>query len=185
MDKKILRLLSQNPEITQHEISESLRISQPAVNLRIHKLKEKGVLAYLVGIDIKKAGLFLAKIDIATTNTEHILNFLNNCPLYFNSFLISGKYNLTVFLIGENIRSLMSCVDIHLRQNALMKDHIKDLEFNIVVTPIKDFIVPIKPNIDKKKITSCDEKDCSNCILLKEDRCLGCPVSIHYKGTLL
>jgi len=183
LDRKILRLLSQNPEISQSEISESLRISQPAVNMRIHKLQEKGVLARLVGVNVKKAELFLAKIDVSTNNTEPLLNFVNNCPLYFNSFLTSGRYNLMIFLIGENVRSLMSCVDTHLRQNALIKDYITDMEFSIIVTPVQDFVVPIKPVLDKKKTAPCGT-DCSSCSL-HGDRCLGCPATIHYKGALL
>ena len=180
VDKKILHFLSQNPEISQIELSERLKISQPAVSARIRKLKEKGALAYLIGTDIKKAQLFLAKIDIATNDTEHFLNFMDKCPIYLNSFLISGRYNLTVLLIGENMRSIMSCVDSHLRPDPL----IKDMEFNLVVTPIRDFIVPLKPVLDKKKITPC-ETDCSNCTLYANNRCLGCPASIDYKGSLL
>jgi Lrp/AsnC family leucine-responsive transcriptional regulator len=180
VDKKILHLLSQNPEVSQVDIAERLGISQPAVSARIHKLKETGVLAYLVGADVKKAQLFLAKIDVGTANTEHVLDLLNKCPLYLNSFLTSGRYNLTILLIGENIRSIMSCVDSCLRPDPI----IKEMEFNLFITPIRDFIVPIKPILDKKNITPC-EKDCSTCTFYTNNRCLGCPASIHYKGTLL
>jgi hypothetical protein len=131
-------------------------------------------------IDVKKAQLFLAKMDIATNDVEGVLSILNTCPLYLNSFLISGRFNLTVLLVGENIRSIMSCVDSHLRKISL----IKDMEFSLVVTPIRNFVVPIKPNMDKKKITPCGT-NCSSCALYMNDRCLGCPVSTDYKGDLL
>jgi Lrp/AsnC family leucine-responsive transcriptional regulator len=180
VDKKILHLLSQNPEVSQVDIAERLGVSQPAVSARIRKLKETGVLAYLVGADVKKAQLFLAKIDVGTANTEHVLDLLSKCPLYLNSFLTSGRYNLTILLIGENIRSIMSCVDSHLRPDPI----IKEMEFNLFITPIRDFIVPINPILDKKKTAPC-EKDCSTCTFYTNNRCLGCPASIHYKGTLL
>jgi Lrp/AsnC family leucine-responsive transcriptional regulator len=180
VDKKILQALSLNPEISQVDLAKQLKISQPAVSARIHKLKEAGVLAYLTGIEVKKAQLFLAKIDIVTNNTEHVLSSLEKCPLYVNGFLTSGRYNLTVLLIGENMRSIVSCVDSHLRHDPI----IKDMDFDLVVTPVRDFIVPIKPILDKKKITPC-EKDCSSCTFYKDNRCLGCPASIHYKGNIL
>jgi DNA-binding Lrp family transcriptional regulator len=179
VDKKILNSLCQNPEMSQVELSERLKISQPAVSARIHRLKEAGILAYMIGADIKKTQLFLAKIDIVTTDTEHVIGLFDACPLYLNSFLTSGKYNLTILLMGENMRSIVSCVESHLRKDPL----IKDMEFSLVVTPTREFIVPIKPILEKKKITPCGN-DCSNCTFLKNDRCLGCPASINYKGNL-
>ena len=115
-----------------------------------------------------------------TTDTEHVISFFDKCPIYLNSFLTSGKYNLTVLLVGENMRSIMSCVDSHIRNNPL----IKDMEFNLIVTPVKDFIVPLRPILEKKKTTPC-ETDCSNCTLYTNNRCLGCPASVHYRGSLL
>jgi DNA-binding Lrp family transcriptional regulator len=180
IDKKILHLLSANPELSQVDLARHLKVSQPAVSTRIHKLKEAGALAHLFGLEVKKAQLFLAKIDIVTNNTEHVLNALEKCPLYVNGFLTSGRYNLTVILIGENMRSIVSCVDSNLRLDPM----IKEMGFDLVVTPVRDFIVPIKPILDKKKITPCG-KDCSSCAFYKDNRCLGCPASIHYKGNLL
>lgn len=180
VDRKILSLLSENPEISQAELSENLKISQPAVSARVRKLEERGALARLVGTDVKKAQLFLAKLDVATNNVEEVLKFLDGCPLYLNSFLTSGKHNLTVLLVGENIRSIMSCVDTHLRQGS----RVRSMDFDLIVTPIRPFIVPIKPRLEKSKTTPCNG-ECSVCTLYLSDRCLGCPASIHYKGKLL
>jgi Lrp/AsnC family leucine-responsive transcriptional regulator len=179
-DRKILSLLSQNPEMSQTTLSEQLRISQPAVSARMQKLEEKGALARLIGTDVKKAQLFLAKLDIVTDHVEQVLKWFEGCPLYLNGFLTSGKNNLMVLLVGENIRSIMSCVDSHLRQNPL----VKDTEFDLIVTPIRPFIVPLKPIVDRKKATSCGA-DCGSCSLYAGERCLGCPATVHYKGELL
>ena len=65
-DKKILNMLSEDPQMSQAELSEHLKISQPAVSARIRKLEEKGVLARVIGTDIKKADVFLAKVDLST-----------------------------------------------------------------------------------------------------------------------
>lgn len=180
VDKKILYLLSGDSQISQAELSERLKISQPAVSARIRKLEEKGALAHLIGTDVKKAQLFLAKVDVSTNNVEQVLKFLETCPLYLNSFLTSGKHNITILLMGENIRSIMSCVDSHFRQNAQMRN----MEFDLIVTPVRPFIVPMKPNMDKKKVTPCGI-DCITCTLYASDRCLGCPISVHYRGNLL
>jgi DNA-binding Lrp family transcriptional regulator len=179
-DKKILSFLSQDPEVSQSELSKQLKISQPAVSARIRRLEEDGTLAHIVGIDVKKAQLFLAKLDVATNHVDQFLKSLDECPLYLNGFLTSGKNNLTVLLLGENIRSIMSCVDSHLRQNPL----VKDMEFDLIVTPVRPFVVPIKRSVEKRDLTPCGA-DCGSCALYASDRCLGCPATGHYKGQLL
>ena len=134
----------------------------------------------MIGTDIKKAQLFLAKVDLTANNVPKVLESLEKCPLYLNCFLTSGRHNMTCLLIGENMRSIMSCVDSHIRPDPL----IKEMEFNLVVTPIRDFIVPLNPVLEKKESTPC-KTDCSDCTLFANNRCLGCPASIDYKGSLL
>ena len=180
IDREILSSLSEDPEISQTELSHRLKISQPAVSLRIRKLEEKGVLARLIGTDIKKAQLFLAKVDLTANNVPKVLESLEKCPLYLNCFLTSGRHNMTCLLIGENMRSILSCVDSRLRQNL----PVENIEFDMIVTPTRPFIVPVKPKMEKKAVTPCGA-DCSTCTFYTSDRCLGCPASIHYKGSLL
>lgn len=179
-DRKIMSMLIENPKMSQAEISECLKISQPAVSLRMRKLEDKGVLAHLIGTDIKKAELFLAKVDITTNRVEQLLETLNKCPLYLNCFLTSGKHNMTCLMLGENIKSIMSVVDSRLRQNLPAEN----IEFDLIVTPTRPMIVPIKPQQERKKISPCGA-DCSTCNFYTSDKCLGCPGSIQYKGNLL
>lgn len=179
-DRKIMSLLSRDPEVSQVELAKQLKVSQPAVSSRIRRLEEKGTLARIVGTDVKKAQLFLANLDVATNHVEQFLKSLEGCPIYLNSFLTSGKNNLTVMLVGENIRSIMSCVDSHLRQNPL----VKDTELDLIVTPVRPFVIPIRPSFNKEKTTPCGA-DCASCTLYANDRCLGCPATVHYKGELL
>jgi DNA-binding Lrp family transcriptional regulator len=173
-------LLSQDPEVSQAELAKQLKVSQPAVSARIHKLQKKGALARIVGTDVKKAQLFLANLNVATNHVEQFLKSLDECPIYLNGFLTSGKNNLAVMLVGENIRSIMSCVDSHLRQNPL----VNDTELDLIVTPVRPFIIPIRPSFEKKETTPCGA-DCGTCTLYASDRCLGCPATVQYKGELL
>ena len=180
IDREILSSLSEDPEISQAELSHRLKISQPAVSLRIRKLEERGVLARLIGTDIKKAQLFLAKVDLTAKNVPKVLESLEKCPLYLNCFLTSGRHNMTCLLVGENMRSIMSCIDSRLRQSL----PVENIEFDMIVTPTRPLIVPVKPKMEKKAVTPCGA-ECSTCTFYTSDRCLGCPASIHYKGSLL
>lgn len=173
-------MLSEDPQLSQAEISKRLKISQPAVSARVHKLEERGILSHVIGTDVKKAQLFLAKVDITTNQVENFLKSVDSCPLYLNCFLTSGRHNMTCFLIGEDMKSVMSCVDSRFRQNPA----IKSMECDLVMNPTKAFVVPVKPQMEKKKTSPCG-KDCSACTFYTSDRCLGCPASTHYKGKLL
>ena len=179
-DRKMLYLLSEQPGVSQAELSERLKISQPAVSLRMRKLEERGILARLIGTDIKKAQLFLGKVDLTTNDVPKVLEVLEKCPLFLNCFLTSGRHNMTCLLVGENIRSIMSCVDSRLRKNL----PVENLEFDLIVTPTRPFVVPAKPRMEKQETTPCGA-DCSACDFYTSERCLGCPASVHYKGKLL
>ncbi|RLF26996.1 MAG: hypothetical protein DRN05_06240 [Thermoplasmata archaeon] len=62
--------------------------------MRIKKLKEKGFIEPIMGVNINKVGLYMAQVRITTTNTTKILNTFRNCPFFLNGFIISGKDNL-------------------------------------------------------------------------------------------
>jgi DNA-binding Lrp family transcriptional regulator len=179
-DKKIISMLSENQQLSQAELSERLKISQPAVSARIRKLEEKGVLVRLVGTDLKKADVFLAKVDVSTDSVEEVLKFLENCPLYLNCFLTSGRHNMSCLLIGESVKSLMSCVNSRFRQNL----PVRNIQFDLIVTLTRPMVAPVKPQIERKKISPCGA-DCSGCSFYVSKSCLGCPASVHYKGKLL
>jgi DNA-binding Lrp family transcriptional regulator len=172
--------MSENPELSQAEISKKLSISQPAVSARIRKLENEGLLSRVVGTDIAKAQLYLAKVEITTNQVEGLLKSFENCPLYLNCFLTSGRHNMTCFLMGEDMKSVMSCVDTRFRQNPA----IKSLECDLVMNPTKSLIVPVRPQMEKKKQSPCG-KTCGTCTFYTSERCLGCPASTYYKGKLL
>jgi len=166
--------------MSQSEISELLKISQPAVGARIRKLKDGGIITHFVGVNLKKSGLFLSKLDIETRETQKVLDFFKECPLYANGLATSGKRNLCIFLLGENMRSIVACVDRHFRGNP----HIIDIELNFVTELAKDLVMPVTIEEERKQITPCGAK-CHECSYYMYDRCLGCPRTVAYKGTLL
>jgi hypothetical protein len=108
----------------------------------------------LIGTDIKKAQLFLAKVDLTAKNVPKVLESLESCPLYLNCFLTSGRHNMTCLLIGEIMRSIISCVDSRLGQSL----PVENIEFDMIVTT-RPLIVPVKLKMEKKAVTPC-EADC-------------------------
>lgn len=178
-DREIISLLAENPELSQSEIGHLLKISQPAVGARIHKLRKQGAIVPQVGVNLRRAKLGIAKIDVSTTSSAKILEIFEKCPLFLNGFVTSGKHNLCLFLLFEDLASLNACMECHLRGNSL----VSDAELSVVVSSVRDVIFPLKLLRRKMGIPPCSEQ-CDECYYHKSERCLGCPNTVHYKGVL-
>lgn len=178
-DRELLSLLEKDPETSQSVIAEKIGVSQPSVSARIYKLKQRGVLSHIVGMNFRKVGLYLAKVDLTSSNTAEIIESFRNCPYFLNGLIVSGRHNLCLFFAGEDISTLEAIVDGHIRNDP----HVKDAELSIVITPVADLILPVKMSFAKNNITPC-KKSCTGCAYLESGRCLGCPVIDMYRGNL-
>ena len=179
-DKIILSLTYNNQEISQEEMAKKLHISQPSVAARIKKLKAKGLIEQIIGVNLNKVGLKVAMVRLATTNTEKILNMFRDCPFFLNGFIISGKDNLVLMLVGDDMASLESIIDSHIRPD---KD-VQSVDFDVIITSIKDFVIPINIPTDALNKSPCDlDHKCEDCYAFKTNRCFGCPVTGKYKGS--
>lgn len=179
LDKKIVALFQSDPSMSQKELAEKIGISQPSVSARLRKLKEFGILSPCVGVSYKKAKLHMAKVDIDARDASKIIFIIRSCPYLWNAFLVSGKYNLTIFLIGEDISTLQSVIDSKIRPDP----NVKDIDFSIVISPEKDFVLDIKFSVLKTETSPCGAI-CSECMQYRIDRCLGCPYTSFYKGSV-
>ena len=179
VDKKIISILVKNPETSQKKLGQILKISQPAVGARVHKLKKKNIIVNQIGVNLKKANLGIAKIDLSTSNSTEILDIFKKCPLFINGFVTSGKRNLCLFMIAEQFESLNACMDRHIRTNC----KVCDVEISIIISSAKDIIAPLMLEVDKTETKKCTE-ECDKCNFHKSETCLGCPNTKHYRGTL-
>jgi DNA-binding Lrp family transcriptional regulator len=89
-DRKIITLLHDNQNISQDELAQKINLSQPSVAIRLKKLKEKGIIDQILGVNLNKVGIYVAMVMVRTTNTTKILNMFRNCPFFLNGFVISG-----------------------------------------------------------------------------------------------
>ena len=176
-DRKIITLLHDNRDISQEEISKIIKLSQPSVAMRIKKLKERGILDQIVGVNLNKVGIYVATVMVRTTNSTKILNMFRNCPFFLNGFVISGENNLFLLFAGEDLASLESIIDERLRPDP----DVQSADFNIVISSIKDFVMPVRMVERPLKAPPCgiEYKECQ---AYHENRCFGCPAMKQYKG---
>jgi DNA-binding Lrp family transcriptional regulator len=178
-DRTIISMYAENPNISQEEIGTAVELSQPSVAVRVRKLKDGGAIETQTGINPLKMGLYMTKVDISTNNSQELLDMFRNCPYFANGFTISGKHNLSLFFMSENISTLEAIVNGHIRSNP----SVTDVDFNIVISSEKDFIVPTVLTVEVNKVPPCGVLiNCKDCVSFKENRCMGCPVTGEYQG---
>ena len=176
-DKKIISLIHENQNISQEEIAKIVNLSQPSIAIRLKKLKEKGIIDNIIGVNLNKVGVYVAIVMVRTTNTTKILNMFRDCPFFLNGFVVSGEKNLMLLFVGEDLASLESIIDERLRPD----EDIQSADFNIIISSIKDFIMPV--NMVERPLNKppcgVEYKECQ---AYHENRCFGCPATSRYKG---
>ncbi len=177
-DRKIVSLFERDPDVSQVEIAEQVGLSQPTVGARIGKLKQAGVISTVAGMNLVKVGLKLAKVDVTARNSVDVLRQFRACPCFLNGFVVSGKENLSLFFIAEDVSTIDSIVDKHIRGHPA----VTDVDLGIIITTINDLIMPVKLSVEKSDLTPCGI-DCKACDYYTSGRCLGCAASTAYKGT--
>ncbi len=156
-DLIIMSYLMKNHSISQSELASVLKLSQPSVNMRLHKLKQRGVLSQQFGINGKKINLAMARVDFTCRDADEVLNSLKKCPFFINGFQMSGVRNASVLLLGENLKKTEQIIKQHIRSNK----SISNIDVNIIVNVAKDFVFTI--NLEEERKHHCSETDCSNC----------------------
>ncbi len=165
IDRKIISLMQKNPKLSQNEIARMVELSQPSVSARIKRLKEKGLIACNVGVDIKRAGLHVAKIEMGK---DEKIESLEVCPYILG--MIETEDAKTLYIVSEDFSSLES-----IAKKRFGKDDIK-----VILSSYPNFIMPLKMNNE----ASCSLCQCQDCKYYINGKCLGCPLSPYYKGKL-
>jgi Lrp/AsnC family transcriptional regulator, leucine-responsive regulatory protein len=158
-DVEIINLYMKNPQYSQSEIAQLLKLSQPSINSRITKLRQKGLLSFNSGMSYNNSNLALIRIDFASKNPKETVDTLKNCTFFVNSFFTSGKTNVSLFIACEDIKKGEEIINRHLRTNP----NISEINMTVMISSEKEFLI----NIDlSKEVTSkhCyKENGCDDC----------------------
>jgi DNA-binding Lrp family transcriptional regulator len=180
-DKKIISMINHDWEQGTTEIGRKLDLSHTAVRSRLNRLK-RDIIKVNCNIDIEKLGLKLFFICLEARFKSKVINHVKNCPKIINYFDTFGEYNLMLLAVAENTNTMESMIEQCFSFN--FTDITKYSIIPLINSP--SMFQPLKfyTNDEKEKM-KCDFKtECPDCTLYKEDRCVGCPLHIGYKGIL-
>ena len=147
IDKSIIDLVQKKPNLTHTEIAKQVKRSQPTIGMRIRKLEEMGILKYQAGITLKNRDLCFARVDIQTNNPQASFKMVKKCPFMLNAFSLSGNKNISILIVGFNLKVLEKIVNYHFRSNPI----VTEVQMDLIVDVADDLVLPLNFNIEHTK----------------------------------
>ena len=128
IDKIILKMLSQNATASATEIGGAVGLSIPAVNKRIQKLKESGVIrTFAVLTDGKKVGKPICAFIMLTVKygngVEALHSFIKNDPDVLECYAVTGDYDYILKICARDVEALEEKLLSLKKQNGVVKSH--------------------------------------------------------------
>lgn len=128
VDKKILQLLAANAYTTRTTIGAAVGLSVPAVNKRIAKLREKGIIKNFtvltdpVAVEKPIIAYVLLVIQYGAS-VDKILNYVNQDPDILECQAVTGEYDYIVKICAASVEAFEAKL-LHLKkQQGVLKSH--------------------------------------------------------------
>ena len=128
IDKQILKLLSENANITATEIGSTVNLSIPAVNKRILRMQKEGIIDFFTIVTNPK------KLDKTVTafvfivmqygdSIASLLEYVKKEPDVLECYSITGEYDYMLKICAKDIESLEEKILCIKSNKGVMKSH--------------------------------------------------------------
>ena len=180
-DVDIISALMDDGRKSITQLAKETGLSRPTVTSRLDKMLKTKIISVDPGLNLRKLECPTAALTLETEGVEErrrIEKTLARCPRVILMLRLTEKANLMVTLYGEDqdsLRSTIESIGSWPGANILGVTHAEPPLYP------ETFRVPVTN--EKEAITPCG-KDCSECPNYVIKECLGCPVTIHYRGQL-
>lgn len=145
IDTKLLKLLSQNADATATMLSHAVHMSVPAVNKRLARLRESGVIRnYTLRLDQKKIGKpvigFALLVLSQQCYLEKLLAFVHSEPDIVEFHAVTGEYDYIAKIYAKDIEDFESKLLRLKKQEGVAKSNtfFSLLEYKTLPGPLPD-----------------------------------------------
>jgi DNA-binding Lrp family transcriptional regulator len=186
IDQKIISQLQSDGRTTYEELAKIIGYSSMGAKKRVSKLLKKNILRISALVNVNELDLHAALVLIEIEGAkamQKLLERFKECPRVVHIFTALGGYNVIALVVAENQDTLES---ISVEKCSLRSSEgIRRSEFypigNIHYSPF----LPVRKYLARKgrKMTPCNV-DCRPCDRYKAEKCVGCPATSYYRGTL-
>jgi len=186
IDRKIISQLQLNGRTTFEKLARIIGFSSMGAKKRVERLLEKDILKVSALVNVKKLDLHAAIVLIEIEGADamqKLLDRFKECPRVVHIFTTLGGYNIIALVVAENRDTLES---ISMEKCSLRSSKgIRRSEFypigNIHYSPF--FLIREHLAHKERKTTPC-KVYCRPCNRYKTDKCVGCPATSYYRGSL-
>ena len=186
IDKKIIEQLQSDGRTTLQDLAKVVGFTSMGTKKRLEKLIKKDTIKVTALINPNALKLHPAIVMLEMESAEAMQDLLNRfeeCPRVIQIFKTVGGYNLIALVVAETQETLES---ISMEKCSLRcSKGIRRSEFYPVSDTYFSPFLQIRENLahKEKKVTPCNV-ECDPCNRYETQKCVGCPTTSHYKGSL-
>ncbi len=186
VDRKIISHLQTDGRATYEKLAKTIGYSNMGTKKRVEKLLAKNILKVSALINTNELDLHAAVVLIEIEGAaamQKLLERFKECPRVVHIFTTMGGYNIIALVVAEN-RDTLESISVE-KCSLRSSEGIRRSEFypigNIHYSPF----LPIREHLARKekKSTPC-KVDCRPCNRYKTEKCVGCPATTYYRGSL-
>jgi len=186
VDRKIIAQLQADGRASLEELAKTTGYTSMGTKKRLQKLLKKGTIKVSALINPVQLKLLPAIVMLEMESAEamqELIDRFEDCPRVVHIFKTIGGYNLIALVVAENQDTLES---ISMEKCSLRSSQgIRRSEFYPISDTYFSPFLQIRQNLahKEKTVTPCNV-DCNPCSRYETQKCVGCPSTSHYKGTL-
>lgn len=128
IDKKILKILSENANMPTTEISAAVNLSVPAVNKRISKLRENNtVRSFTIITDGEKVSkpilAFILVVARYNDGVEALMELIEKDIDVLECYAVTGEYDYILKVSTKDVKELENKLLLYKRQKCVLKSY--------------------------------------------------------------
>jgi DNA-binding Lrp family transcriptional regulator len=186
VDKKIIAQLQADGRTSLEDLSKITGFTSMGTKKRLEKLIKNGTIKISALINPRALGLHPAIVMMEMESAEAMQNVLDRfeeCPRVVQIFKTIGGYNLMALIVAETRETLES---ISMEKCSLRSSKgIRRSEFYPISDTYFSPFLQIRENLAHTERTGTPCKvDCDPCKRYETQKCVGCPTTSNYKGSL-
>jgi DNA-binding Lrp family transcriptional regulator len=186
VDRKIIKQLQMDGRTSLEELAKLTGYTSMGTKKRMQKLLDKGTIKVSASLSPAQLKLVPAIVMLEMENTkatQNIIDRFKDCPRVIYIFKTIGGYNLIALVVAEDQETLesISAEKCSLRSGA----GIRRSEFYPIGDVFFSPFLPVREHLVARNKTAAPcGVDCEPCPRYQTKKCVGCPATKYYRGSL-